>query len=1010
MSPLGARRGRLPLQQAALRGHEPDEGQRDRVHPLPGLTGEERQLQTGLRQGRVDVFSHDTEEDSPRLLRWRTADGREGERIEVEGERRQQRGRPHGRAAGQRRPREQQQGHGRGRHQAAPQVVEDLPAGDERQAVAAHAGTRRDDREQPPQDLPVAAHPAVLAARVGEDARRVIVHDLDVGDEGGARVEPLEEVVREQGVLGHASLEGRDERVHVVEPLAGEDPLGEEVLVGVGDRGRVGVDAGVPGVEPGEQRAGGARHRHAHAGLEDAVALGDAADPRVEVRLVQRMGRDADQLLRGVARQAGVGVERDAVADGGEDGAVAGFHREARVRGSPQETVPLLDLAALALPAHEDALARVPLPHPVHEVEAVGAPLGVAGVEGLDPGTGGGQDRLVLRHLARGSVREVAEDREVDVRVEVSERQHLEVLEQLPDPLDARQERRHDDHGPRALRHPGEEVEAGEPPRSGEADAEALDDSDRHVTRRQQQEEGHPGERPRRAAVPVRVGEADAEKQDGQQADRPEVDGGGVGEDEASYATKETGTVRHVGLEIGAAPADEMVADVGRPARAAALAGLARALHRPEGHPELAVPGAVGQVLHGLAVAVAAQEVHPPVDRGRVPLQHSLDEAHRLEVLAPVEGRREAEARDDVRDGDLRRRLALVLAADRLLRDRLPQGEMRVHGVAHRREARAVLAHTLQELHHERRVDLLRERRRLPVPGGVDLCDVLVSRPACVACVDDLVRQAAQVLDERELEHARPGPQLADRERRHRLVAVHEANELLAVEAAVAVADELHGHGVDPSVAGELARGELGQLAVVAARQVLAHVADLRGDEVVVVEQPLRGRRDELPLVHALGHAEVRLAQDAGVVVEAREGVACIPSRRGIDDEAGGQRLRPLLEPLDAQELVAEGLLGGGDATSPQAAERRAETHSAGLRGCRARVRRRPPGTSGPPSSASATRRARWAIERPTAASIRPLTASTRRTRPDCRRARTRQLRSTPPWGFCDTASRALTT
>ena len=49
----------------------------------------------------------------------------------------------------------------------------------------------------------------------------------------------------------------------------------------------------------------------------------------------------------------------------------------------------------------------------------------------------------------------------------------------------------------------------------------------------------------------------------------------------------------------------------------------------------------------------------------------------------------------------------------------------------------------------------------------------------------------------------------------------------LPVEPAVAVTDQLDRHGVDARVAGELARRELGQLAVVAARQVLAHVADL---------------------------------------------------------------------------------------------------------------------------------------------------------------------------------------
>ena len=70
-----------------------------------------------------------------------------------------------------------------------------------------------------------------------------------------------------------------------------------------------------------------------------------------------------------------------------------------------------------------------------------------------------------------------------------------------------------------------------------------------------------------------------------------------------------------------------------------------------------------------------------------------------------------------------------------------------------------------------------------------------------------------------------------------------------------------------------------GQLAVVAARQVLAHVADLGGDQVEVVEQPLRGGRDELPAVHVVGQREVGLAQDARVVGEAREQVARVAAR-----------------------------------------------------------------------------------------------------------------------------------
>jgi hypothetical protein len=82
--------------------------------------------------------------------------------------------------------------------------------------------------------------------------------------------------------------------------------------------------------------------------------------------------------------------------------------------------------------------------------------------------------------------------------------------------------------------------------------------------------------------------------------------------------------------------------------------------------------------------------------------------------------------------------------------------------------------------------------------------------------------------------------------------------------------DQLHGHGVDARVALELARGELGQLAVEVAGQVLAHVAELGRDEVVVVEQPLHRRRDELSPVDVLGHGEIRLAEHALVHLDRR--------------------------------------------------------------------------------------------------------------------------------------------
>ena len=112
----------------------------------------------------------------------------------------------------------------------------------------------------------------------------IIVHDLDVRDERGPGVEALEEVVREERVLGDAALQRGRERVDVVEPFPREDALAEEVLVRVRDRRRVRVDAGVAREDAREARRRGARRRDRDARLEDAVTRRSRAASR---------GRDA---------------------------------------------------------------------------------------------------------------------------------------------------------------------------------------------------------------------------------------------------------------------------------------------------------------------------------------------------------------------------------------------------------------------------------------------------------------------------------------------------------------------------------------------------------------------------------------------------------------------------------------------------------------------------------------------------------------------------------------------
>ena len=70
-----------------------------------------------------------------------------------------------------------------------------------------------------------------------------------------------------------------------------------------------------PAVQPREQRPGRARERDADARLQDAVAVGDAADARIEASArFSGCVMMPISCARGVARQARVAVERDAVA------------------------------------------------------------------------------------------------------------------------------------------------------------------------------------------------------------------------------------------------------------------------------------------------------------------------------------------------------------------------------------------------------------------------------------------------------------------------------------------------------------------------------------------------------------------------------------------------------------------------------------------------------------------------------------------------------------------------
>ena len=234
-----------------------------------------------------------------------------------------------------------------------------------------------------------------------------------------------------------------------------------------------------------------------------------------------------------------------------------------------------------------------------------------------------------------------------------------------------------------------------------------------------------------------------------------------------------------------------------------------------------------GQLLHRLALAIAAQEVHAREHASRVAPQDAVNQADRFNVLAPVDGGAQSQAGDGVGDRGLAGGLALVLNAHDVLGHGRARDQVRFERGPQRRAAGVVGAGAVQHLHQIGIVRVLGDLHRRLGGAGVNARDVRVGRAPRRAAGDNLRDQPAQVLDQRELEHDRPRPELADGQRRHALVAVEELRQLRHVEPAVAVTQQLDGNRVDARIAGLLARGQRRQLLVELPGQVLADPDDL---------------------------------------------------------------------------------------------------------------------------------------------------------------------------------------
>jgi hypothetical protein len=563
----------------------------------------------------------------------------------------------------------------------------------------------------------------------------------------------------------------------------------------------------------------------AHARLEDAVAAGHHRFVGVEARAVQRMRDRAGELARRVARQLRVGVQRDHVFHARQHRDLPDDEREAALAAAAQQRIEVRELAALALVPHPQLFLRVPAARPVEQEEDVAGRRVVAGrlrgrvllVERVDALLRGLQKTLVVGHRLRGGIREVGQQAVVQVRVSIGEVADFQRLDQVLDVVDARDHRRHHDQRARCRRDPARIIHARQRMRRHDQHRQPVHHANGELARGDREQENERDERTRRnteAPHGLQQSRGDDCRDSGHccQVQRQRVPPRA-----APHDLRERDLHAGGALELRPAFVDEIEADVGL-ALVVAIDGTA-ARGGVTGHPERE-PRHVAfrhgararDRLDDVPVAVAGGEVHAAVEAARVVAQRRFDDAHRLDEVAPVGGAEEAQAADRVADRHLGARLLLRFDLHELLDRQMRLGEALLDPGQRQRERRALALQPARELGDERARH--RRARARHVGGhddqalGIALGDLehLLGPPVGALAVDraggHARADAPQVLDERQAQHDRDRPQLAELERRDRLVRRDEARQRLGVDAAVAVRDRLEGEVVDARKSG----------------------------------------------------------------------------------------------------------------------------------------------------------------------------------------------------------------
>ena len=190
--------------------------------------------------------------------------------------------------------------------------------------------------------------------------------------------------------------------------------------------------------------------------------------------------------------------------------------------------------------------------------------------------------------------------------------------------------------------------------------------------------------------------------------------------------------------------------------------------------------------------------------------------------------------------------------------------------------------------------------------GGVsrsgDAVNQRISRHAQVLRRDDLYGKAAHVFDQNAAQGDRDGPNLADHQRGHALIGLHKPAQDQPRNQAVGMRHIRPGKPEYPGISCQMPVRKLGQLAIIARRQIFGDLAQLQFDQMEIVQQPFRRRGDGLTLLHHRSAGVIGIQQDADIVLQP-PGQRRNTQRQRCNGLRRRQRFRVMFQSLCAEQV-----------------------------------------------------------------------------------------------------------